>query len=67
MDPRIELIRSDGTIGHGTCSAVDEAMTDEEIIELLDSLGITDPSEALTHMQEGEQTFQDYAEDIRNA
>lgn len=37
LDPRIEAIRSDESIGRGTCSSLDECYSDQELLDELDS------------------------------
>lgn len=47
QDARVTAIRNDALIGRGTCSVVDECMTDAEIVAALDEDGITTPQAAV--------------------
>lgn len=57
MDPRVEAIRNDERVGRGSCTTIDEAMTDDEIIAELDESGIKTPKAAVkwAHDMEGLQ------------
>jgi len=46
-DPRVTAIRNDKLIGSGTCSTVDEAYGDADLIEELDEGKITTPEAAV--------------------
>jgi hypothetical protein len=46
-DPRVDAIRSDAKVGRGTCTSIDEAMTDDELIEALDKAGVKTPAKAV--------------------
>ena len=49
MDERVKAIRENELVGKGSCSIVDECMSDDEIIVELDQWEITDPQEAVNH------------------
>lgn len=46
-DPRVRAIRKDKKTGRGSGSPTDETMTDPELLEELDELGIASPKEAV--------------------
>ena len=67
----IEMVREDKTIGRGTCSTVDEAMTDDELIEdfcnwLLGSLPKSMLKRYLAHQKGTEKTCRSIAKDVRS-
>ena len=47
MDARLKAIRKHDKVGRGTCTTIDEAWTDEEIIEELDKRDIKDAKDAV--------------------
>ena len=47
MDARLKAIRKHDKVGRGTCTTIDEAWTDEEIIEELDKRDINDAKGAV--------------------
>jgi len=47
MDPRIVAIRDSDLVGRGSCTSVDECLTDSELIELLDEQSIATTMEAV--------------------
>ena len=47
MDARLKAIRKHDKGGEGTCTTIDEAWTDEEIIEELDKRDIKDAKDAV--------------------
>jgi hypothetical protein len=49
-DPRVLAVREDTRVGNGSCSAIDECMTDEELYMDLDRLGCITPEEAVAAM-----------------
>ena len=59
----IDAIRNDPKIGYGTCSMVDECMTDEEVLERLRAAGATTPAEALRVMKFGENLWREQADE----
>lgn len=67
MQDIVKAIRADKIIGSGTCSTIDEAYTDDELIELLVENDITTVTQAIKFCRKVEKQIQDYAEDIRNA
>lgn len=46
-DPRVVAIRADKKVGRGSCSSIDEAMEDREVVAALDAAGITSVTGAL--------------------
>jgi hypothetical protein len=67
MDARVEAIRNDPSIGEGSCSSVDECMTDAELIDELNREGITDPKDAVTHFRASEGLRNEIEDDVRGA
>jgi hypothetical protein len=63
----IDAIRKHPKIGLGTCTYVDEAFTDNELVERLDEEGITDSEKAIKYFLDLEGLLEDQEEDIRNA
>ena len=57
MDKQIEAIRSDALVGRGTCTSVDEASPDEELIAELDEYNILTPRAAVKWAREGEEMW----------
>lgn len=51
-DPRIRAIRRDSKVGRGSGSPTDETRTDLELLEELNELGITSPTEAVEHARQ---------------
>ena len=47
MDVRVEAIRANKRVGNGSCTTIDEAFTDAELIKALDEDGITTPAQAV--------------------
>ena len=47
MDKRIKAIRANDKVGRGSCSSIDECYDTDEIIEELDSKGISTPEAAV--------------------
>lgn len=66
-DPRVQAIRSHPKLGEGSCSAVDECMTDEEIIQELDALRVGEPEQAVTHYLWAEGLQNEIEDDVRGA
>lgn len=64
-DPRIAAIRFDPVVGRGTCTDIDEAYTDEEILALLDVLGATTPEEAVRAARSTQRVRDEVYRDIR--
>lgn len=46
-DPRVEAIRAHPKVGAGSLTGIDEAWTDAELLEALDTAGIADPAGAV--------------------
>lgn len=66
-DRRVTAIRNDKKVGRGTCSSIDECLTDDELIAMLDAEKITTATAAVIWARNDEAIRNDYAEDIRNA
>ena len=47
MDERIKAIREHRRVGHGSCTTIDEATTDEELVQELNEAGITTPEKSV--------------------
>ena len=47
MDSRVEAIRSSKIVGRGSCSSIDECMSDAELVQELDDDKVTDPTKAV--------------------
>lgn len=60
----IDAIRNDPKIGRGTCSMVDECMTDEEILEELRERGATTSADAIRAMKGDENAWRERADDV---
>lgn len=54
-DKRVLAIRADKLVGRGTCSAVDECMSDSELTAMLDECGITTVKNAVKFARDHEQ------------
>jgi hypothetical protein len=46
-DARVDAIRAHPLVGEGSCTTVDEALTDGELVEWLDEAGATTVEEAI--------------------
>ncbi len=58
-DLRVDAVRADEQVGRGSCSSVDECMTDAELAEYLDSRGATTPAGAVAEARALWATQQD--------
>lgn len=67
MQDIVKAIRADKIVGCGTCTTIDEAYDDDELIELLVENNITTVTQGIKFCRKIENEIQDYAEDIRNA
>lgn len=47
IDPRVVAVREDKLVGKGTCSAIDECWTDDNLVEQFDEDGIVTPKQAV--------------------
>ena len=63
-DPRVVAVRADAKVGRGTCSTVDECMTDDELVAWLDEFGANTVKRAVREMRGFEAVRQDYASEI---
>jgi hypothetical protein len=54
MKSLIQAIRNDKLVGRGTCSSVDECFGDDELLHLLNVLGITSAEGAAKWARESE-------------
>ena len=54
MDSRVIAIRDDAMVGRGSCTSIDECLTDSEIEELLDEMTITEDIDAVRWAREHE-------------
>jgi len=64
-DARVAAVRANSLIGRGTCSEVDECLSDQEVAKELDDFGITDPAQAVRHFIEMEDISMDRMMDCR--
>lgn len=53
-DQRVEAIRKHSMVGNGSCTTIDEATTDEELIAELDEVGATTVEQAVAWALETE-------------
>lgn len=72
LDAAVQAVRGDKVVGRGTCSTVDEAMTDQELREVL--VGMYDKADgkiavstALARIKKTERVRRSYEEDICGA
>lgn len=71
LESVVALIRADKKIGRGSCSSVDECLTDDELIQqyiewiVMEYKGA--PKRFVAFMREVDGIQRDRAEDIRNA
>jgi|TARA_R110001583_G_scaffold16234_5_gene66144 hypothetical protein len=47
MDIRVDAIRNDPCVGRGSCTSIDECFEDKELIENLDTSGVTSKKDAV--------------------
>ena len=64
-DPRVIAVRNDPLVGKGTCTSVDEATTDSELVEELDDWGATTPEEAIKAARDFEEMWVENALNCR--
>ena len=53
-DKRVAAIRSDAKVGRGSCSSIDECMTDSELVEALDEAEAMSVADAVKWAYEAE-------------
>jgi hypothetical protein len=61
QDERVKAIRRSILVGEGSCSTIDECMTDEEIIKELDEAKIKTPDKALMWAYDREELYLEVA------
>ena len=59
----IEAVRNHPEIGRGSCSYVDETMSDEEVLEELQEADLNTPARAIAHLVRVEQICRSVFED----
>ena len=64
-DPRVEAIRSNERVGRGTCTTIDEAYTDDELVEALNEAEVTTVEKAVAWAIENEGLRIEYALNFR--
>ena len=64
-DPRVEAIRSNERVGRGTCTTIDEAYTDNELVEALDEAKAITVEKAVAWAIENEGLRIEYALNFR--
>lgn len=62
---RVNAIRDHALVGRGSCSAVDECMTDDELRRALDDANVDTPEAAIKWALEDEQLFLEKGLDCR--
>lgn len=67
IDLRVNAIRNDRVVGRGTCSWIDECLTDAELAAHLDKAGKRTPKTAVAWARTAHNVWEDVAADIRNA
>jgi hypothetical protein len=65
-DAIIKRVRADKLIGIGTCSSIDECMTDEEVIEYCERLGISGACMAVAELRRKEALYREMERSVRN-
>lgn len=62
---RVKAIREDALVGSGSCSTIDECLTDVEVRDLLDEDNITIPYEAVKWARDRELFYLENATNYR--
>ena len=62
---RVKAIREDALVGSGSCSSIDECLTDIEVRDLLDEDNITIPYEAVKWARDRELFYLENATNYR--
>ncbi len=65
MDKRVEAVRNHPKVGRGSCSWIDECLTDAELAERLDGEGIKTKAGAIRWAVDGHDLWVDVMEDVR--
>lgn len=65
MDARVKAVRADEKVGNGSCSWIDECMSDEELIAWLDERGAKTPAAAVKAARRDHDDYEAVAADIR--
>jgi len=64
-DPRVEAVRKDELVGNGTCTTVDEALEDSELLEYLEEDKVTTPEAAVAWARDFEGLRKEQATNCR--
>lgn len=56
-DPRVEAVRADELVGLGSCTSMDEAFTDAELIAHLDGMDVSTPAGAIKEARDMEELW----------
>ena len=64
-DPRVVAVRADELVGVGTCTSIDEAFEDAELIEALDQAGVKTPEQAVQGARDLEERWLERGLDAR--
>ncbi len=64
-DPRVEAIRKDELVGNGTCTTVDEALEDGELLGYLEEDKVTTPEAAIEWARDYEGLQKEQASNTR--
>ena len=57
LDERIKAIRLDPVVGRGSCSSIDECMSDEDLYRSLNRDSVSTPKDAVTWARDHERLF----------
>lgn len=61
----VAAVRADDEVGRGSCSSIDECLTDEELLEMLRQRGADSPGAAVKIAKEHEEIHRCAAEDVQ--
>lgn len=64
MDERIEAVRKDPVVGRGSCSAIDECMSDMELFQALNAAGAMTPMEAVKWARQDDLLYWERQADV---
>lgn len=65
VDERVKAVRDDELVGEGSCTFIDECFTDEELVDMLDKVGIQTASGAVNYCRNLEGLDRDAALEAR--
>jgi hypothetical protein len=67
MDERVEAVRNHPKVGRGSCSWIDECLTDQDLAEELDQAGATSAAAAVRWAVEGHDLWVMQMQEVRAA